>query len=193
RCLPPPDRACAAEPSPGRSMRGDESRQISFFAALLAAGVTQSVSQSAWARDALACGDVGIDPGGRRLQSVWSRSTPCRMRRSCPKADGGEGRRPKQGRCWADRDRRMPAQYPRESMMEGSKKQYVDDTRQSSPAGLIIRQKEPTNLEMPFDRVDSYLTPTELFYIRSHFPAPRIDVAGYQLRIDGAVRNPLTL
>jgi len=78
-------------------------------------------------------------------------------------------------------------------MMEGSKKQYVDDTRQSSPAGLIIRQKEPTNLEMPFDRVDSYLTPTELFYIRSHFPAPRIDVAGYQLRIDGAVRNPLTL
>jgi len=77
--------------------------------------------------------------------------------------------------------------------MEGSKKQYVDDTRQSSPAGLIIRQKEPTNLEMPFDRVDSYLTPTELFYIRSHFPAPRIDVAGYQLRIDGAVRNPLTL
>ena len=120
RCSPPPDRACAAEPSPGRSMRGDESRQISFFAALLAAGVTQSVSQSAWARDALACGDVGIDPGGRRLQSVWSRSTPCRMRRSCPKADGGEGRRPKQGRCWADRDRRMPAQYPRESMMEGS-------------------------------------------------------------------------
>ena len=41
---------------------------------------------------------------------------------------------------------------------------------------------------MPFDQVDSYLTPTELFYIRSHFPAPRIDVANYQLRIDGAVR-----
>src|ERR1700687_2758133 len=66
-------------------------------------------------------------------------------------------------------------------------------SRQSSTAGLIIRQKEPTNLEMPFDHVDSYLTPTELFYIRSHFPAPRIDVAGYQLRIDGAVSNPLAL
>ena len=39
-------------------------------------------------------------------------------------------------------------------------------SRQSSSAGLIIRQKEPTNLEMPFDQVDSYLTPTELFYIR---------------------------
>jgi DMSO/TMAO reductase YedYZ molybdopterin-dependent catalytic subunit len=66
-------------------------------------------------------------------------------------------------------------------------------SRQSSPAGLIIRQKEPTNLEMPFDQVDSYLTPTELFYIRSHFPAPSIDVASYQLRIDGAVRSPLKL
>jgi len=59
--------------------------------------------------------------------------------------------------------------------------------------GLIIRQKEPTNLETPFDQVDSYLTPTELFYIRSHFPAPKPEVASYQLRIDGAVRNPLSL
>jgi DMSO/TMAO reductase YedYZ molybdopterin-dependent catalytic subunit len=63
----------------------------------------------------------------------------------------------------------------------------------SSSAGLIIRQKEPVNLETPFDQVDSYLTPTELFYIRSHFPAPKLDVASYQLRIDGAVRKPLSL
>ena len=47
-------------------------------------------------------------------------------------------------------------------------------TRQFASAGLIIRQKEPANLETPFDQVDSYLTPTELFYIRSHFPAPRL-------------------
>ena len=59
--------------------------------------------------------------------------------------------------------------------------------------GLIIRQKEPTNLETPLDQVDSYLTPTELFYIRSHFPAPRLELASYQLRIDGAVRGPLSL
>src|SRR6266849_4687870 len=64
---------------------------------------------------------------------------------------------------------------------------------QSSSAGLIIRQKEPANLETPFDQVDSFLTPTELFYIRSHFPAPRLDLASYQLRIDGAVRTPLSL
>src|SRR5712671_6721079 len=64
---------------------------------------------------------------------------------------------------------------------------------QTSSAGLIIRQKEPTNLETPFDQVDSYLTPTEMFYIRSHFPAPKLERASYQLRIDGAVKNPLSL
>src|SRR5437870_4636321 len=66
-------------------------------------------------------------------------------------------------------------------------------SRQSSSSGLIIRQKDPINLAMPFDRVDSYLTPNELFYIRSHFPAPQIDVTDYRLRIDGAVKCPLAL
>lgn len=48
---------------------------------------------------------------------------------------------------------------------------------QTSSAGLIIRQKEPTNLETPLDQADSYLTPTELFYIRSYFPIPNLDRA----------------
>src|SRR6266480_3343696 len=78
-------------------------------------------------------------------------------------------------------------------MMEGSRKLYVEHTNQFFSAGLIIRQKEPKNLEAPFDQIDSYLTPTELFYIRSHFPTPDLDRASYQLRIDGAVRHPFTL
>ena len=63
----------------------------------------------------------------------------------------------------------------------------------SCNAGLIIRQKEPENLEAPFDRIDSYLTPTELFYIRSHFPIPDLDPASYRLGIDGAVKHPFSL
>ncbi|HEX4167955.1 MAG TPA: sulfite oxidase [Bryobacteraceae bacterium] len=59
--------------------------------------------------------------------------------------------------------------------------------------GLIVRQKDPRNLETPFREVDSFLTPTELFYIRSHFPIPQLEPAWYQLRIDGAVRNRLCL
>ncbi|HZI41096.1 MAG TPA: sulfite oxidase [Gemmatimonadaceae bacterium] len=67
------------------------------------------------------------------------------------------------------------------------------DTEQISRVGLTIRQKEPVNLETPLDRVDSYLTPAELFYIRDHFKAPAIDVASYRLRVDGAVAKPLSL
>src|SRR5207245_1497773 len=78
-------------------------------------------------------------------------------------------------------------------MMEGSDKRYLDYAAPFSSAGLIIRQKEPKNLEAPFDRIDSYLTPTELFYIRSHFPTPDLDRAAYRLRIDGAVQHPFTL
>ncbi len=70
----------------------------------------------------------------------------------------------------------------------------MTEASQTRSAGLIIRQKEPVNLETPFDQVvDSYLTPTGLFYVRSHFPAPRLELASYRLRIDGAVRTPLSL
>lgn len=69
----------------------------------------------------------------------------------------------------------------------------VRQARPPSPAGLIIRQKEPLNLEMAFDELDSFLTPTERFYIRSHFPAPRLELAAYRLHIDGAVSRPFSL
>jgi len=59
--------------------------------------------------------------------------------------------------------------------------------------GLIIRQKDPNNLETPFDRIESFITPTEQFYIRSHFPTPEFDLASYQLRVDGAIRNEFSL
>src|SRR5216683_162233 len=61
------------------------------------------------------------------------------------------------------------------------------------PVGLIIRQKDPNNLEMPFDQLGEFITPTELFYIRSHFPAPEIDSANYRLSVRGAVRRELSL
>jgi DMSO/TMAO reductase YedYZ molybdopterin-dependent catalytic subunit len=75
----------------------------------------------------------------------------------------------------------------------GSRKDASVVAVEAPGTGLIIRQKEPTNLETPLDQVDSYLTPAELFYIRSHFTAPTLERASYELRIDGAVRNPLAL
>jgi DMSO/TMAO reductase YedYZ molybdopterin-dependent catalytic subunit len=69
----------------------------------------------------------------------------------------------------------------------------IDGSHQSSSAGLIIRQKQPLNLETPFNQVDSYLTPAELFYVRSHFPAPQLNSDSYRLQIDGAFRRPFSL
>src|SRR5262245_47046909 len=78
-------------------------------------------------------------------------------------------------------------------MMEDSNKHDINNAGQSASVGLIIRQKEPNNLEMPFNQLDSFLTPTELFYIRSHFPTPKLELASYHLRIEGAVRHPFSL
>jgi DMSO/TMAO reductase YedYZ molybdopterin-dependent catalytic subunit len=66
---------------------------------------------------------------------------------------------------------------------------------QHSPrsVGLITRQKEPKVLETPTNQVDSFLTPTELFYVRSHSPAPKLSAESYRLQIGGAVRNPFSL
>jgi DMSO/TMAO reductase YedYZ molybdopterin-dependent catalytic subunit len=61
------------------------------------------------------------------------------------------------------------------------------------PVGLIIRQKDPNNLEMPFDQLGDFITPAELFYIRSHFPTPLLDPVAYRLAIAGAVRSELRL
>ena len=62
-----------------------------------------------------------------------------------------------------------------------------------NPVGLIIRQKDPNNLEMPFDQLSDFITPSELFYIRSHFPIPELDPVAFRLSIRGAVRNELSL
>src|SRR5712671_6017281 len=58
---------------------------------------------------------------------------------------------------------------------------------------MIVRQQQPRNLEAPSDWADTYLTPTRLFYIRSHFTAPDVDATSYQLRVDGAVSRPFSL
>ena len=54
---------------------------------------------------------------------------------------------------------------------------------------MIIREKEPANLEMPFGTLGGFITPNEKFYVRSHFPVPRIDLDRWRLKIEGAVEN----
>ncbi len=62
-----------------------------------------------------------------------------------------------------------------------------------SQVGLIIREREPVNLEYPFDQLGEFLTPNEIFYVRSHFKAPVLDRHNYKLTIGGAVAKPFTI
>jgi DMSO/TMAO reductase YedYZ molybdopterin-dependent catalytic subunit len=61
----------------------------------------------------------------------------------------------------------------------------------SKNPGLVIREKEPQNLESDFASLDSVVTPNNRFYIRNHFAAPAFDANSWSLKIEGAVKNPL--
>jgi sulfite oxidase len=58
---------------------------------------------------------------------------------------------------------------------------------------LITRQESPFNAEPVLDRlVDTWITPHELFFVRSHGAVPQIDAAAFRLRIEGLVEKPQT-
>jgi DMSO/TMAO reductase YedYZ molybdopterin-dependent catalytic subunit len=59
--------------------------------------------------------------------------------------------------------------------------------------GKIVRSDEPLNLEMPFEKLDGFLTPTKDFYVRCHFPVPKIDRKNWRLRVEGEVEKPFEL
>src|SRR5437762_9618233 len=53
--------------------------------------------------------------------------------------------------------------------------------------GKIVRSEEPLNLEMRFETLGGFITPTKLYYVRTHFPIPKIDKNKWRLRIEGEV------
>ncbi|HEY2252073.1 MAG TPA: molybdopterin-dependent oxidoreductase [Planctomycetaceae bacterium] len=66
----------------------------------------------------------------------------------------------------------------------------------SLPAGkkLIVRSLQPLNAEPALEQlVESWITPLELFYVRSHGAVPRVDTAPFRLAIEGLVDRPLRL
>jgi DMSO/TMAO reductase YedYZ molybdopterin-dependent catalytic subunit len=59
--------------------------------------------------------------------------------------------------------------------------------------GLIVREQEPLNLEMPFSAATDFFTPNELFYVRCHFPIPEIAAEDWHLKVEGEVESPFEL
>jgi sulfite oxidase len=59
---------------------------------------------------------------------------------------------------------------------------------------LIVRSVRPPDYETPVALLDSWITPVEHFYVRSHMPTPPgLDAETWTLRVDGEVTTPLTL
>jgi len=59
--------------------------------------------------------------------------------------------------------------------------------------GKIVLSEEPLVLETPLENLDEFITPTKLFYVRNHFPIPKIEKSNWRVRIEGEVDRPLEL
>lgn len=58
---------------------------------------------------------------------------------------------------------------------------------------LIVRSRSPQDLETPVHLLSDWITPNDLFFVRSHLPTPDVDAATWTLRVGGSVERPLTL
>src|SRR5437763_17086040 len=59
-------------------------------------------------------------------------------------------------------------------------------------AQLIVRSSRPQDLETPVSAFSEEFTPNELFFVRSHFGPPSIDLASWKFTVEGLVDKPLT-
>src|SRR5436309_2516309 len=59
--------------------------------------------------------------------------------------------------------------------------------------GRIVRTEDPLNLEMAFENLNGFITPTRSFYVRTHYPIPKIEKDSWRLRIEGEVEQPVEI
>lgn len=59
--------------------------------------------------------------------------------------------------------------------------------------GMIVRSTRTEDLEMPMDGFLEPITPIEKFFVRSHHFTPKVELAGWKLKVDGKVGTPLDL
>jgi DMSO/TMAO reductase YedYZ molybdopterin-dependent catalytic subunit len=69
----------------------------------------------------------------------------------------------------------------------------MGETSEKFIGGKIVRGESPLNLEMPFEILDAFITPTKSFYVRTHFPIPAIDRDAWWVHVEGKVENPFAI
>lgn len=78
-------------------------------------------------------------------------------------------------------NRQLLAQAPRPAQLYGKDK-------------LIIRSVRPPDFETPVSLLNTFITPNDAFYVRSHLPVPaQTDAATWALKIGGEVNSPGSL
>jgi sulfite oxidase len=66
--------------------------------------------------------------------------------------------------------------------------------RAAKHPALRVRQSEPLNAGPPLDLLaETFVTPSERFFVRNHADPPAIDPASYRVTVEGMVRRPLSL
>lgn len=64
------------------------------------------------------------------------------------------------------------------------------DSRESK---LIVRNQSPLDAETPVEAFDTFLTPADSFFVRSHFGAPAVGLRPWRIEVSGLVDRKLTL
>lgn len=65
--------------------------------------------------------------------------------------------------------------------------------RGETDPGLVVVKKTPFNAETPLSDQVGLITPNPQFYVRTHFPIPRVDAAAWHLDVEGEVHRPIQL
>ena len=59
--------------------------------------------------------------------------------------------------------------------------------------GKIVLSEEPLVLETPIEKLAAFITPARSFYVRNHFPIPKIDKTKWRLQVEGEVAKPFEI
>jgi len=65
--------------------------------------------------------------------------------------------------------------------------------RSAEPGKLLIRSVRPEDFETQPDGFNTWITPIDQFFVRSHMSRPAVDLAKWRLSVGGEVAAPLTL
>ena len=70
---------------------------------------------------------------------------------------------------------------------------FEADAPVAKKTGMIVRSVRPEDLEMPVGFFSDYITLVEHFFVRTHTYVPQVNLAEWNLKVEGEVRSPVTL